>query len=317
MDAIAQPRAAVPEPPGFFASLWDVFVAFLLAGIGVAAAAFAAILIGAFGFTAGAERPDPIDWPYPHAGPWSVAANVVATVAVLLLCAVAISRRLARRAGEPVSWLRVFGIVAVTGYAPFAAYQGLVPLHFFLGWIATALLARWLATGVEPPHMSGRMRAGLIAGGAALLCIPASYGSTHPLWYGSYVGGPERARWEEHRVVYTARHPRTFAYVFFLHNVSWGRVTLLGVSGTDTASFLRVGRAEPGFLYPGRTARPLPGVSIHHQNEQELTLYIHTPGCAGLHGTFSLDRVHVRYRLAGVTLSQPVPLATRPTVVCP
>jgi hypothetical protein len=320
MVANAQQRAAVPEPPGFLATLWDVFVAFLLAGIGVAAASVAALLAGVVGFSSSGAGPDPLDWPFVHAGAWSLAANVVVTSAVLVLCAVAISRRLARRAEEPVSWLRLFAIVALTGYAPFVAYHGLVPLHFLLGLLVTAFLARVWAVGAEPPRISGRTRTTLAVGAAALLCVPVAYGATHPVWYGSYVGGiGPQPHWGENRILLSPRHARTFPYTFFLKNSSWAGVKILGVSGGSSRSypFLRVVRAERGFFFPGRSARPIRGVTMGHAQDQALTIFIRTLGCAGSSGTFTLDRVNVRYRLAGVTLSQPVALAMQPTVVCP
>jgi hypothetical protein len=319
--AIAHQRAAVPKPPGFLTSVWDVFVAFLVAAIGVAAAALAAVLVGVLGFTSTSSgRPDPIDWPFAHAGSWSIAANVVATAAVLLLCAVAISRRLARRATEPVSWLRVFAIVALTGYAPFAAYHGLLPFHFFFGLLATAFLARRFAVGVPGPEFSRRASGVLFFSGAALLLVPVTYGATHPLWYGSYVASDTgKVDWRSDIVAYSPRQPSTITYGFTLKNASWRHATILGITGGSASSypFLRVVRAEPGIAFEHRSPRPVRGYTIGHEQDRFLTLYIRTFGCDSASGTFTLDSVDVRYRLAGLTLTQPVPLATRPTVVCP
>jgi hypothetical protein len=114
------------------------------------------------------------------------------------------------------------------------------------------------------------------------------------------------------------RSARTVPYTFFLKNASWAHVKILGVSGGSTSSdpFIQVVRAERGMAFEGRSPRPLRGGTIGHKQDEPLTLFIRAHGCNGSFGMFSLDRVHVRYRLAGLTLSQPVKLAMRPTVIC-
>src|SRR3954462_2974535 len=172
MDAIAHGRTAAPQPPGFLATAWTVLLGFLAAAVSVGFVAFAAFAVGIAGHdSTGHERPSALDWPFTHAGPWSLASNLIVTTAILLLCAFCIADLVSRRYGEQVSLWRTFGIVVVTGYAPWVAYRGLLPLHFFLGLLGTTFIVRRYAIGVRAPHRSPRTRAAVAAATIALLCL--------------------------------------------------------------------------------------------------------------------------------------------------
>jgi hypothetical protein len=318
MNAIAHERLARPDAPGFFATAWDVFVGFLLAAISVGVVAVAALAIGFVGRdgTAHARRAAN-DWPFPHSGVWSVAANIVVTAGVLLACAAWITARVGARAEQSVSIARVFAILGVTGYAPYVAYRGLLPLHFILGLLATTFLVRRYAVGALPLDLSPRARLGLLAAGASLLCIPAAYGATHPLWYESQVvGATSTLNWSTHRGVYHPRTDQTVKYSFVLTNSGFAKVTLLDVSGASTP-LIRVVGAGAGFVYPGDRVRAVRGTSLGRHREQVVTLFIRLLGCDHASGTAALDRVNIRYRLAGMDFTQPLLLAIRPTLVCP
>jgi hypothetical protein len=318
MDAIAYERAAVAEPPRFFATAWAVLVGFVFAAVAVGVGAFASLELGLLGRDSMThERPPAVDWPFPHAGLWSIAANALVTAGVLLTCAILAARRVSRLTGEPVSVPRTFAIVAVTGYAPYIAFRGLLSLHFLVALLATAFLVREYAVGIPPLALSRRACVALATGAVVLLGIPAAYGAVHPLWYSSYVAGATpTTEWGEQRVVFRPKTAGTVQYAFMLENFSRRKVTLLGVSGGNTP-ILHVVGAEPGFAFPHRSERVLRGTSIGHSEQQVITLVLGVLGCDHSIGTTTLDRVTVRYRIAGMTLSQPVALAIRPTVVCP
>jgi hypothetical protein len=317
MSAIAHERSVGPRAPRFLATAWDAFVGFVLAAISIGVVTIPVFVLGLVGRdgTSGARR-DAFDWPFTQNGIWSVAANLVVTVGVLLVCAAWISDRVRKRAEQPVSVLRTFAIVAVTGYAPYVAYRGLVPLHFVLGLLATALLVRRYAVGIPPLGLSRRRRRALLVAGASLLCIPAAYGATHPLWYESVVSGSGLGSYSiSDGVVYHPRTGKTVRYEFLLKNSSLGRVTLLDVSGGSTP-LMRVVGAAAGLTFPGDKVHTLAGTSVSRHGEQAVTLFIRVMGCDRLTGTASLDRIAVRYRLAGMTFTAPMLLPVRPTLVC-
>src|SRR5712691_118149 len=318
MSAIAHERA-VQRVPGFLAITWAVFVGFVLAAISVGVVGGAAFLIGFVGRDPSTHVPAAaIYWPFTHSGAWSITANAVITAGVLFISAYWIAERVSHRSAEPVSLARTFAIVLVTGYAPYVGYRGLLPLHFVLGLLATAFLVRRYALGFPPLELAPRTRLVLGVAGVTALCVPAAYGATHPLWYQSEVAvrGPTHGpNWAQHRVVFLPRRAQIVTYGFLLKNVGFGRVTLLGVSGGSTP-LLRVVGAESGIMQRGFRGGALRGTSVHRNREQFVTLFIRLLGCDQASGTATLDRVTVRYRLAGMTFSQPMALAIRPTISC-
>jgi hypothetical protein len=315
MSTIALEPALAPKRPGFFATLWALLLAFLAAAVSLTAVALVAMIAAVVGrVTETHPRVGAIDWPFAHAGAWSVAANAVVTAGALGICALWARSLVARLADDHVSLARVWAILVVTGYAPFIAYRGLVPLHFVLGLLATTFLVRRYAIGVAPARVSRRAVA---AASTLAALVPLSYGLTHPLWYESDVGGGAAPDYATHRIVFRPRHARTVAVAFTLRN--WGRahVTLLGVSGGDTP-LLRVAGARAGFLEPAPFAStvPLAGRRAAGGTDLDVTIFLRLAGCDTSSGTATLDRVTVRYRYLGLTLSQPLLLAMRPTLVC-
>jgi hypothetical protein len=92
-------------------------------------------------------------------------------------------------------------------------------------------------------------------------------------------------------------------------------VRLLGVTG-DTNG-IRVVRAGGGAWPPSTEVRPLRGAVLHPGDAQPVTLLLALRGCGTAQRLDTLDRVTVRYRLAGATFTQPIMLAIRPTISCP
>jgi hypothetical protein len=211
--------------------------------------------------------------------------------------------------------------LVLTGYIPYLSVGRLTGSHFALGLIATAFLLRGYALGVghRPPLRHGRL---LIAAAIiAAILVPVAYGATHPLWYGNYrwaSGTRAETDWTNHRLVLRPKRDVTIRLSFTLMNNGFTHVKLLSISGGDTP-MIRVTRAVAGFRDPWSPppATPLRSTTIRPRHEQPITLFIHLQGCNSASGTMTLDRITVHYRTNGLTLSQPVALAIRPTVSCP
>ena len=313
---------AVQRPPRVSSIAGAVVVGLLIAAIWLWLLWLLASLAGVIGWVPTAHAsPGASDWPFVHAGPWSFVANVLVGLAVTVFCAVFVRGRVRYKVGEPVSLPRTIAILVITGYVPYLSVGRLTGPHFVLGLLATAFLLREYAIGVTDrlPVRHGRLLIAAVS--VAALFVPVAYGATHPLWYGNYrssTGTTAQTDWTHHRLVLRPKRDKTIQLSFTLTNSGFTRVKLLAISGAVTP-MIQVTRAVAGYRNPWSRlpAKPLRGTTIGARHEQSVTLFIHLRGCNGASGTFTLDRIKIRYRTGGLTLAQPVALAIRPTVSCP
>jgi len=322
MGTAAVEPHAVQRPPRLSSIAGAVVAGLLLAAVWLWIVWVLATLSGVIGWVpTGRAAPRAFDWPFVNVGPWSLGANVVVGVSVTSFCALFIRNRVRHKVGEAVSLPRTVAILVVTGYLPYMSAGRLTGSHFVLGLIATAFLLREYALGAvyRAPLPRGRL---LIAAAiVAALLVPVAYGATHPLWYGNYrwaSGTTSETDWTNHRLILRPKRDTTIRLSFTLRNSGFTHVKLLAISGGSTP-MIRVTRAVTGFRYPWSPppATPLRTTTIGARHEQPITLFIRLQGCNGSSGTFALDRISVRYRTNGLTLSQAVALAIRPTVSCP
>jgi len=322
MGTAAVEPHAVQRPPRLSSIAGAVVIGLLLAAVWLWLLSLLGTLSGIIGWVpTGHAAPRAFDWPFVNVGPWSLGANVVVGLSVTSFCALFIRNRVRHKVGEAVSLPRTIAILVVTGYLPYLSTGRLTGSHFVLGLIATAFLLREYALGVvaRPPLPHGRL---LIAAAiTAALLVPVAYGATHPLWYGNYrwaSGTPSETDWTNHRLILRPKRDTTIRVSFTLRNSGFTHVKLLSISGGDTP-MIRVTHAVAGFRDPwfSPPATPLRNTTIGARHEQPITLFIRLQGCNGASGTFALDRINVRYRTNGLTLSQAVALAIRPTVSCP
>lgn len=316
MGSIAvEPRTFQP-PPRFSTVAWGTFVGvvfgvlcFWLLGV---AAGFAGLLgwEGVSHATRGA-----LDRPFRQDGLWSAAANVVVGIGCACVVGACIWDRVERSTNRPVSLRRTIAIVVGAGYVPFLL--GVPNWLPFLGFLAVAFLVRRFAIGPPPSPWERRARRAVVAVAAFALLVPASYGATHPLWYGTHVfasAAPQGADWRAHRIVYRPTQNEVVRVGITIDNHGRFSPTLLGITGGTHG--IRVVGAVAGSLPPGAGTRRLGGTVVHPGNDQFVTLMLALRACGGARRIDTLDRVTAYYRLFGATFAQPIALAIRPTVSC-
>lgn len=173
---------ARPARPTFWRVLWDVLLGYIAASLTLG--------LLAVGLSALGLLPRPFKRPGPFAvdGAWSLDADLVAALAIVLVAAWWIQRMVADETDLPVSFGVVALVVAVTGFAPFLALRP-VALTGVVALPLTAWLVRRFAVGRVLPWPSPSWRVWAAAALVGLLVF-ASYCVYHPLnSFGAGVGG--------------------------------------------------------------------------------------------------------------------------------
>lgn len=173
MSGLVLDARAGEERPSFLRVLWAVLLGYIGASLTLALAAVALDAVGLL------PRPYLRPGPFPVTGAWSLDADVVAAVAVVLVAAWWIRGTVAARTDKPVSFGIVALAVAVTGFAPYLALRP-VALTGLLALPATTWLVRRYAVerALPVPRQSWRF---WVALGVAGLLVFGSYRVYHPL----------------------------------------------------------------------------------------------------------------------------------------
>src|SRR5690349_4877899 len=117
MSGLALEAEAQPVRPTFWTVFWAVLWGYV--------AAYLTLGVLALGLTALGLLPR-LFWrpgPFPVTGAWSLDADLVAAVAIVLVAAWWIRRLVADKTEMPVSFAVVAVVVAATGFAPFLALR--------------------------------------------------------------------------------------------------------------------------------------------------------------------------------------------------
>lgn len=203
MSGFAVEARAQPARPTFWKLFWAVLLGYI--------AAYATLLLLALGLAELGLLPRPFTGLIPSVtGAWSLDADLVAAVAIVLVAAWWIRLMVADEAKTPVSFGIVAVVVAATGFAPFLALRP-VALSGVVALPLTTWLVRRFAVGrVLPlPRPSWRVSAALAVAG---LLVFASYRVYHPLdSFGAGSGGK--------------------VSVFDVHNSGFADLTILHVEG--------------------------------------------------------------------------------------
>ena len=240
-----------------------------------------------------------IDWPYARHGPWSTLADLGAIAAVLAVAAICIAWCVRRQTGRPAPAVAIFVCLLVTGYVPFAAYDGLFALRSAAAFLLTVVLVRWRAAdsdwGGDPQQRT--VLTGLVVGGVA---IALAFGVVHPLRPdGSLVPLADDA------------------YSLVLRNAGHRGLTLTSVEPYPAPAGLVELRPQLERVPPAGSG-PIAGAGIPARSERSLYLEPRLAGCGdGTSGYATIDRLIVRYRLFGRTQTQAIPLGSPLRVTCP
>lgn len=160
--------AGRPPLPSWGAAVASAFFGVFLAYFCLGVVALAGAKLGLHGLDVARPVGGGLhDWPYPEAGRSSLAANAVVWVWILALTALVVARLLAWSARRPVSAVMVFGVLAVTGFAPFLP-RGLLDAPWLVALLLTAALLRY-ASAFEPLVVARRFKVAALAVGVALL----------------------------------------------------------------------------------------------------------------------------------------------------
>jgi len=203
VDARAQPAR-----PTFLRVLWAVLVGYLG---GALTLGILAVLLDALGLL---PRPFLRPGPFAVTGAWSLDADLVAALTVILVAAWWIRATVADATPAPVSCGVVTLVVAATGFAPYLALRP-VALTGVVALPLTTWLVRRYAVGrtLPLPRPSWRVWAALAVLG---LLVFASYRAYHPLnSFGTGIGDGSRGHFR----------------VVSLHNAGFADLTILHVEG--------------------------------------------------------------------------------------
>jgi hypothetical protein len=172
---------AQPARPGFLRLLWAVLLGYLAASLSLGLLALGLDAVGLL------PRPYLRPGPFTVTGAWSLDADLVAALAVVLIAAWWIRWMVADATHEPVSFGVVALVVAVTGFAPYLALRPVALTGLIALPLTTWLVRRYAAGRTLPlPQPSWRVWTALALAG---LLIFGSYRIYHPLnSFGSGVG---------------------------------------------------------------------------------------------------------------------------------
>ena len=210
MEAPAQPAR-----PTFWRLLWAVLLGYV--------GAFLTLGILALGFAGLGLLPQPFRRPGPFVvtGAWSLDADLVVAVAIVLVAAWWIRMMVVDETEAPVSFGVVALVVAATGFAPFLALRPVALTGFVALPLTTWLVRRYAVDRVLPlPRPSWRVSAGVALVG---LLVFASYRVYHPL--NSPGGGEGVGSGGKFRII-------------DLHNSGFADLTILHVDGGVLGNFL-------------------------------------------------------------------------------
>ena len=320
------------EKPGFLRVAWAVFVGYVVAAVLVIAIGIPLLFLGVVGNSgmAGADPSGFLGWPYWRTGWWSGLANATVNLGIVGVAVLCVWNSVAHRTGRDVRLGLVAVALLVTGYAPAAHFDGLLRLSGIVGLGATALLVWCLGLGEpgthRPPLLPPRLRRVLL-GGAAMaaagaIFATASYGITHPLWFGSAVWEQTPDTRLEGRSVF--RYPfeegGRVSYMWSLKNVGFSDATVSGIEASSRG-LLQLAGFRAGDMTSRAASRVTGGspFSVQGHNDRWLTLVFQLAGCNRL-PTGSADivtHVTVHYRVLGTSQSQYVPLVPAPATRCP
>jgi hypothetical protein len=173
MSGFVLEARAQPAGPSFWRVLWDVLWGYVGASLTLG---LLAVGLDALGLL---PRPFLRPGPFPVTGAWSLDADLVVAVAIVLVAAWWIRGMVAADTDVPVSFGVVAVVVAATGFAPYLALRP-VALTGVVALPLTTWLVRRYAIGraLPLPRPSWRVSATLAAVG---LLVFASYRVFHPL----------------------------------------------------------------------------------------------------------------------------------------
>ncbi|HSB37731.1 MAG TPA: hypothetical protein VLD13_01485 [Gaiellaceae bacterium] len=271
MSSVAYP--AQPAGPGWWRTAWLMFLGWLTAAIALGGLYVVGFAVGTIGTSTNVSEAGVInDWPFPDNGWWSLVANLATYVLALGITTVAVAAQLRGRFST-VSEERLALVLLLTGGIPF-----LLPEHGG-GIVFGFVIAVWAVRAwVVRDEFRFARRTLALLGGILLLTI-ASYGFLHPVWVAD--------------AQLTTAPKSTRNVLLLLHNAGRVGVEVDHVSGAPFPS------VRPGFPWkPERAA----AVRFPPSSTRAFTLTMRGSGC----GPFD---VRVRYRILGITLSEPLRVA--------
>jgi hypothetical protein len=173
MSGLVVDARAGEERPPFLRMLWAVLLGYIGASLTLGVAAIALEALGLL------PRPYLRPGPFTVTGAWSLDADVVTALAIVLVAAWWIRGTVSAWTDRPVSFGTVAVVVAVTGFAPYLALRP-VALTGFLALLATTWLLRRYALdrSLSLPRPSWRV---WVALGVTGLLVFGSYRVYHPL----------------------------------------------------------------------------------------------------------------------------------------
>jgi hypothetical protein len=164
---------AQPARPTFLRLLWAVLLGYLAASLTLGVLAIGLDALGLL------PRPFLRPGPFPVSGAWSLDADLLAALAVVLVAAWWIRRMVADAAKSPVSFGIVALSVAATGFAPYLALRPVALTGLLALPLTTWLVRRYALDRTLPlPQLSGHLWLVLAVAGLLLF---ASYRVYHPL----------------------------------------------------------------------------------------------------------------------------------------
>lgn len=208
MSGFALEARAQPARPTFWRLLWAVLCGYIAAALTLGALSLGLAALGLL------PRPSSRPGPFAVTGAWSLDADLVAALTVVVVASWWIHRMVAGRTDLPVSFGVIALVVALTGFAPYLALRpvalsGLVALP-----LTTWFVGRYAVGRVLPlPRVSWRVWATAALAG---LLVFGSYCVFHPLTsLGGGVGTGSEGRFG----------------IVDIHNSGFANLTILRVQG--------------------------------------------------------------------------------------